>query len=387
MIRPRTVLILGLSQLICWGITYYLIGAFGHLIAADLGWSMAVVHGGFSAGLAVMGVVSARVGRLIEARGGRSVMVAGSLLTVIGCVGLALAHDIWLYYASWLVLGLAMRMTLYDAAFAALARIGGPEARRPIAQITLLGGLASTVLWPVGYFLAELFGWRGAVLVYAGFALLTVPLHLAIPGGRYQAPSPRAASGDVAPPAGARNQRMAAGLYALAVALATFLNSGMSAHMIAVLGGLGVTASIAVWIGALRGIGQSASRLGEVLFGARLSPFLLNIGASAALPLCFLVGLLSGQFAFAAIFFAFVYGAGNGLLTIVRGTLPLALFDPQIYGSLVGKLLAPSFYLSALAPLLYALVIEHLGPGAALYLSATIGAVILGAGFLLLRFR
>lgn len=376
MIRPRTVLFLGLSQLVCWGITYYLIGAFGHLIATDLGWSMALVHGGFSAGLAVMGVVSARIGRLIETHGGRNVMVAGSLLTVLGCVGLALSHDLWLYYASWAVLGLAMRMTLYDAAFAALARIGGPEARRPIAQITLLGGLASTVLWPVGHGLAELFGWRGAVLVYAGFALLTVPLHLAIPRGRYRAEAKPANVG-AAPQRRAGDQRLAAGLYALAVALATFLNSGMSAHMIAVLSGLGVAASVAVWIGALRGIGQSASRLGEVLFGARVSPFALNIGASAALPACFLIGLLSGQFVVAAMFFAVVYGAGNGLLTIVRGTLPLALFDPQVYGSLVGRLLAPSFYLSALAPLAYALVIEHWSEAAALWLSAAIGAVIL----------
>lgn len=386
MIRPRTVVFLGLSQLVCWGITYYLIGAFGHLIAADLGWSMPVVHGGFSAGLAVMGLVSARVGRLIEAKGGRNVMVAGSLLTMLGCVGLALARDLWLYYASWLVLGLAMRMTLYDAAFAALARIGGPAARRPIAQITLLGGLASTVLWPIGHGLAELFGWRGAVLVYAGFALLTVPLHLAIPSGRYQAEAKPATAGSPTPRQ-ARDQRLGAGLYALAVALATFLNSGMSAHMIAVLGGLGVAASVAVWIGALRGIGQSASRLGEVLFGARVSPFALNIGASAALPVCFLVGVLSGQFVVAAMFFALVYGAGNGLLTIVRGTLPLALFDPQVYGSLVGRLLAPSFYLSALAPLAYALVIEHLGNAAALYLSAAIGGVILASGILLRRLR
>lgn len=386
MIRPRTVLILGLSQLVCWGITYYLIGAFGHLIAAELGWSMALVHGGFSVGLGVMGLVSARVGRLIETHGGRHAMVAGSLLTVLGCLGLALTRDLWLYYASWAVLGVAMRMTLYDAAFAALARIGGPAARRPIAQITLLGGLASTVFWPVGHGLAELFGWRGAMLCYAGFAALTVPLHLAIPRGRYEVEAKPAAAGTPVPRT-ARDQRLAAGLYALAVALATFLNSGMSAHMIAILGGLGVTASVAVWIGALRGIGQSASRLGEVLFGVRVSPFVLNIGASAALPVCFLVGLLSGQYVFAAIFFAVVYGAGNGLLTIVRGTLPLALFDPQVYGSLVGRLLAPSFYLSALAPLAYALVIEHLGNAAALYLSAAIGAVILGSGFLLRRLR
>src|SRR5205085_2185278 len=123
-------------------------------------------------------VLSPLSGRLIDRYGGRRVMVAGSAITFLGCLGLALSHDVATYYAAWLCLGLGMRMTLYDAAFAALARIGGPGAKGPISQITLLGGLASTVFWPIGYFLAGALGWRGAVFAYAGFALLTIPLHL-----------------------------------------------------------------------------------------------------------------------------------------------------------------------------------------------------------------
>jgi MFS family permease len=387
LVDRRTVLCLGLSQLLCWGISYYLIGAFGDLIGGDLGWSRSVVHGGFSAALGVMGLISAPVGRLIDRRGGRAVMSIGSLLLALGCAGLALAHNVWIYYAAWLVLGIAMRMTLYDAAFAALARIGGPQARRPIAQITLLGGLASTVLWPIGHALAEAFGWRGALIAYAAIALATLPLHLAVPSGRYSAADlPKTAAPPARPLTAEGGARFAAVLYALAVALTTFLNSGMSAHMIGILTGLGITASIAVWIGSLRGIGQSLARLGEVLFGARLHPLTLNIGASALLPVCFVAGVFSGAAPAAAIVFAFVYGAGNGLLTIVRGTVPLVLFEHQVYGALVGRLLAPSFYLSALAPLAYALVIERFGDAAALYLSAAIGAAILAAG-LALRWR
>ncbi|MBV8426857.1 MAG: MFS transporter, partial [Hyphomicrobiales bacterium] len=168
MITRWLVLWLGLSQLICWGISYYLIGGFGDLIAADLGWSRSLVFGGFSAALVVMSLVSSVTGRVIDRHGGRAVMTAGSCLLALGCVGLSLAHDVVTYYAAWLVLGLAMRATLYDAAFASLARIGGPQARRPISQITLLGGLASTTFWPIGEGLSSLFGWRGAVLAYAG---------------------------------------------------------------------------------------------------------------------------------------------------------------------------------------------------------------------------
>ncbi|MGH6927472.1 MAG: MFS transporter, partial [Dongiaceae bacterium] len=191
MVPRRTVFCLGLSQLVCWGISYYLIGAFGDAIAADLGWSPSLVYGGFSAALVIMGLSSPPIGRAIDRHGGRAVMVAGSGVTALGCVGLALAHHAVTYYAAWLCLGLAMRMTLYDAAFAALARIAGAAAKRPISQVTLLGGLASTAFWPIGHALAASFGWRGAVLAYAGFALLTIPLHLALPHGG-SAPLPEA---------------------------------------------------------------------------------------------------------------------------------------------------------------------------------------------------
>jgi MFS family permease len=381
-IRHRTVLCLGLAQLVSWGVSYYLIGAFGERIAGELGWSQSVIHGGLSAGLLVMGLSSGAVGRLIDRHGGRAVMCAGSLLTAAGCLGLAFAHTIAAYYAAWLALGLAMRLTLYDAAFAALARIGGGAARRPIAQITLLGGLASTVFWPLGHALAELFGWRGALIAYAGFALLTLPLHLALPAVAAR-PISDSAAAKPAIALGPADTRLAGLLYALIVTCAGILNAGMSAHMIGILAGLGLPAAIAVWIAATRGIGQSLARLGEVLFGARTSPFDLNLAACLVLPLCFVVGLAGGASAMAALAFAFAYGAGNGILTITRGTLPLLLFDPLRYGAQVGKLLAPGFLLSAASPLAYALLIERFGPGAALMLSFALALAMLAASLLL----
>jgi predicted MFS family arabinose efflux permease len=379
LITRRTVLFLGLSQLVCWGISYYLIGVFGELIAADLGWSPSLTYGGFSAALLVMGLSSPITGRLIDRYGGRLVMVAGSGFAALGCIGLGLTHNPASYYAAWLCLGLAMRFTLYDAAFAALARIGGQLARRPIAQITLLGGLASTTFWPLGHALAAQLGWRGALFAYAGFALLTVPLHLAIPNGRHE--DLETPMTDERPkPAEIRCDRVfAAWLYALIAMLASFLNAGMSAHMIGLLTGLGLAASVSVWIATLRGVGQTSARLCEVLFGSRLHPLNLNLIAAAVLPVCFIIGLLSGQFILAAIVFAFLYGAGNGILTITRGTLPLVLFDHRSYGAFVGQLLVPSFLLSAAAPVAYAFVIERFGDTAALYLSIAVSLIILTA--------
>ncbi|MFC7399864.1 MFS transporter [Chelatococcus sp. GCM10030263] len=384
MILRRTVLCLGLAQLIAWGISYYLIGGFGEMIAADLGWSRDLVYGGFALALLVMGLTSPLAGRLIDRHGGRNVMIAGALLNAAGCITLALCHSLPVYYAAWICLGVAMRLTLYDAAFAALARIGGPEARRPIAQITLLGGLASTTFWPVGHFLADHFGWRGALLAYAGFALLTVPLHLAIPNGRYEDLAPREAVQKHRPlAASGRDLVLAGGLYAVITTLTNFLNAGMSAHMIAILTGLGVAASTAVWIATLRGVGQSSARLCEVLFGRRLHPLTLNLLASMLLPFAFIAGLYGGEFGAAAIAFAFLYGASNGIVTITRGTLPLVLFDHRTYGAFVGRLLAPSFVLSATAPLIYAVVIDRFGQAGALYLSIAVAAVTLTAAVLL----
>ena len=370
----RTVVYLGISQLVCWGISYYLIGVFGELIAADLGWSRTLVYGGFSIALLVMGIASPLVGRLIDRLGGARVMSLGSVLCALGTAGLALAHDVAAYYAAWICLGVAMRATLYDAAFATLARISGPDAGRPIAQVTLLGGLASTCFWPIGHLLADAFGWRGALAVYALIALATLPLHMAIPKGRYDA---RPASGQ-SPPQAQRRERIApALLYAIVIAATNALNSGMSAHMIGMLTGLGLAASAAVWVASLRGIGQSLARLAQVLFGRRLHPLDLNLAAALVLTACFVAGFASGSFLAAAAAFTFFYGAGNGILTITRGTLPLVLFDHRTYGAFVGKLLVPSFLLSAIAPFAYAAVIEAFGVDAGLWLSIVLAATVL----------
>jgi MFS family permease len=388
LIQRRTVLCLGFSQLICWGITYYLIGGFGEAIAVDLGWSRDLVYGGFSAGLGVMALTSPLTGRLIDRHGGRLVMVAGSILSAAGCLGIALAHSTPAYYAAWICLGFAMRLCLYDAAFATLARLGGAAAKGPISQITLLGGLASTVFWPIGSALSAALGWRGAVAAYAGFALLTIPLHLAIPNTRREAASSNASVREHRPLAGVPADRFVAGaLYATIAALTNFLNSAMSAHMIGILSGLGIAAAVSVWIATLRGVGQSLARLAEVLFGRRLDPLKLNLSAAVVLPLCFVAGLASGGSGLAALGFAFFYGAANGITTITRGTLPLVLFDHARYGEIVGRLLIPSFVLSAGAPLLYAVVIERFGAAAALYLSiALAAATLLAAIALAVRF-
>lgn len=382
--RSFGVFCIGVTQLVHWGVSYYLIGAFGGRIAAELGWSSARVHSGYSLALLVMGILSAPVGRWIDRRGGRLPMSLGALLTALACAGLTVCRDFATYLAVWAVLGAAMRLTLYDAAFAALAKAFGTGAKRPIAQITLLGGLASTVFWPFGNWLAELWNWRVAVGVYGGIALASIPLFWTLPAAVPPQPvSPAEASPETPPPP--PQSRLAAVLFAFTVGALNFLNSAMSAHMIGLLAGLGMALPVAVWVASFRGIGQSAARLMEILFGGRLHPLNLHLAAALALPLSFAAGGASGMLLSAAMVYSGLYGISNGLMTITRGTLPLVLFDPSRYGATVGRLLTPGFLIAAAAPALFAAVIDAAGPGAAMALATGLAVSIATAAVALRR--
>ena len=378
-----TVFHLGVSQLVHWGVSYYLIGGFGNRIAADLGWSHAHVYSGFSLALLVMGMLSTPIGRAIDRFGGRGPMSLGALLTAAGCLGLSACHDYATYLLCWTALGAAMRLTLYDAAFAALAKAFGGQAKRPIAQITLLGGLASSVFWPFGGWLADGWGWRTALTVYAVIALASVPLFLSLPGATPRISTIPADAPPLLPPP--PPSMLAAGLFAFTVGALNFLNAGMSAHMIGLLQGLGLALPAAVWVASLRGIGQSSARLGEVLFGGRVHPLTLHLWAAATLPLSFIAGLAGGWFLAAAVAFCGLYGAANGLMSITRGTLPLVLFDPARYGITVGRLLTPGFVLAAVAPSAFATVIDAAGPTAGMAMALILAVLIAAAAFVLKR--
>nr|WP_255469261.1 MFS transporter [Achromobacter sp. UMC46] len=374
---------MGLTQLVGWGVTFYLIGALGPAMAADLGWSPAAVYGGFSAAIVTMALVSPVAGMAVDRWGGHRVMPVGAVIAAAGCAVLATAHAVAVYYLAWLLLGVGMRLCLYDAAFASLARAAGPTARRPMSQITLFGGLASTVMWPVGHALSEWLGWRGAVLVYAALALSTLPLYLALPRQRYAASAAAAPRHTDGLARTVYERRLAGALYAVMAMLTNFLAAGNAAHLISLLSGLGLATAAAVSVAALWGVGQFTARLADVALGSRLHPLTLTLAVSALFPLCFLLTLLSRGNLYATAAYALVYGACNGLMTIARGTLPLALFDFRSYGTLVGTLLIPSFLLTATAPVAYAHVIEQHGARAAMGLSAGLAAAILAAAFAL----
>lgn len=384
MLTRPTVAAIGLTQMVNWGLSYYALGVFGPAIGADLGFSPELTYGGFSLALVTMGLSSGWLGRQIDRHGGRAVMSLGSVLLALGCLGLSQSHAAPLYLASWLVLGLSMRMCLYEAAFAALVQVGGSAARPALSQITLLGGLASTVFWPFGHLLQETIGWRNGMMAYAGIALTMIPLYrmLAAPGAAEARTGPPPGPARIAP-----EQRFAALLFAAMVAATAFLSSGLSAHLIGLLSGRGLSVEAAVSFAALPGIAQSTARLAEIVFGRWLDPRRLALLASGLLTLGMLAGFGIAGAGVAAVVFVLAYGAGNGLLTITRGSLPLVLFPVRDYAVIAGRLIGPSFFGAAAAPITYAALIDSYGAQAAMGLSALLALIATGCAWGLYHLR
>jgi MFS family permease len=372
----RAVLVLGVTEILAWGTIFYPPVLTVPLIADARGWSMSFAMGGFSLALLTAGLVSPRIGRLIDRHGGHWVMPIGSLLAALGLALLVFAAHPAAYLAVWALLGVATAATLYDPAFATLGRIFGVAARRPITVLTLAGGFASTVSWPMTHLLLDAVGWQGTYLVYAAvLALLAAPLHaFALPRGRADSTlppdQPAQASAAVLPSTGWSFLLVAAAFAAYA-----FVPSGLSAHLLAIFGRAGIDAATAVAIGALFGPAQVAARIGELVFARGIHPLQLARFAVAMLLTAFALLALVGLSVPAAATFAVMFGMANGLLTIARGAVPLALFGAAGYGRILGRIGGPYLVMQAIAPLVLAFVAERTSDPMVLVVVAAFAAI------------
>ena len=389
--RGIVVTALGVTQILAWGSSYYLPAVLAQPIAADTGWPLPWVVGGLSLGLLAAGLISPCVGRAIERSGGRPVLASSSVLLAAGLAGMALAHGLPAYLAAWMVIGLGMGTGLYDAAFATLGRLYGQGARGAITNLTLFGGFASTVCWPLSAFLVETAGWRGACLTYAGLQLaMALPIHLALVPKRPPAPvhlaaqsATRVAAPLPRPPASMVPGRPATFLLLAAVlTLGSVIQGVVSVHLLTVLQAQGAELAAAGALGALVGPSQVGARVVEKLLGGRYHP-IWTMTASTILVAAGL-GLLWAGFPIMAACLV-PYGAGVGINSIARGTLPLALFGAAGYAALMGRLAAPTLIAGALAPSAGAFLLERVGAAGTLaaLVAAALGNVALVAALFL----
>ncbi|MFT0849511.1 MFS transporter [Achromobacter sp. F4_2707] len=361
----RLVGILGLTQILAWGTTFYLPAVLAAPIAQDSGWPLSAVVAGLSWGFLVAGVCAPRAGRLIDRFGGRPVLASSSLLLATGLSLMGAAPNITVYFFAWTVLGLAMAGGLYDAAFSTLGRLFGEDSRTAMTGVTLLGGFASTVAWPAITALEVWLGWRGTCLVLAGVHLTVgLPLYLLV--------IPREAQRSVTDepmlpadrhPATVTATAQARLIFVLVAVLFTLQSSVMSSVSVLLLdtlAQLGFAASVALAVGMMIGPSQVAARLLELSVLGKLHP---TWSARGAVFLFFLgLALLIPAHPVLAFIAMALYGAGNGLITIVRGTLPLALFGSHGYGTRMGLLARPMLIAQAIAPLGMAMVLSEFGP-------------------------
>jgi MFS family permease len=388
----RQVLALGVTQTIAWAGSWYLPAILAQPIAAELGLSVSTVFGALSVSLIVMAVAGPPVGRAIDRRGGRGVLALANLVLAAGLVFLGLATNATAVFAAWCVLGVGMAMGLYDVAFATLVRLHGAAARNPITGVTLIAGFASTVGWPFTALVAEQFGWREACFAWAALnVLVAMPLNLlcipSVSRGAHEhdraAPAGGAADEKAKPAWSLPGQRRAFVLLAFFSAATAFVTSAMAAHLPGLLLAAGATTIAALTAAALLGPAQVAARLTEFLAAHRFRfhPLLTARIATALHPAGALVLGTFGGAPLAASGFAVLHGAGNGMITIAKGTLPLAIFGAAGYGLLQGLLGVLSRAMQALAPYAFGLVLEGFGVRAAIGLSAALSLAALAALF------
>jgi MFS family permease len=378
-LQRRLGIALGLTQVLSWATTFYIPATMIGAASESLGQSKAVLLGGFSWSLLVSAACAPRVGRFIDRHGGRPVIAAGAVVTCAGLLALAAAPGVAGWYAAWTVLGLGMAMGLYDVAFSTIGRLLGRESRPAITGVTLLGGFASSVGWPTGTWLAHAFGWRVAVLLYAVLQVAVIlPIVLAfVPRAPSQAPvaaaDPREAA---APPA----QGGAFLLLAVFFTTRSGLGALVSVHALVLLAGLGLTVDQAVLVASVIGPAQVGSRVVDYRFARGVSPVVSACFGAALLPLG-VAAMLAGA---PPLVFALGYGLSNGIYTISRGTLPMHVYGPHGYATLLGRLALPSLIAQAATPTLVAPLIEA---WPASWVFAGIGALSLAAFCCLLPLR
>ena len=383
---------LGTTQTIAWASSYYLPAVLADPIARDLAVSPGVVFGAFSLALLVSGVLGPIAGRIIDRRGGRDVLCASNIILAAGLLALSGAQGAAGLFAAWLVIGIGIAAGLYDAAFATLVGIYRERSRQAITGITLIAGFASTVGWPITALIESGHGWRAACVFWA-----LMHLCACLPANRWLLPGPSAApavpagkdangtasgtdgpsrddSVAVAGPAG-RQRRVTVLLLGFVFAASAFVAGAMATQMIRLLEAMGSTPAAAIFAGMLIGPAQVLARIVEFALARRVTPLVSARVALAMHPVGALALLVFG--APAAVLFAMLHGATNGLVTIARGTLPLWLFGPDGYGALLGRIGGIARIAQAIAPFAFGIAVDALGGAAVAITAGLMAAAVL----------
>src|SRR5262245_4505861 len=359
---------LGITQITAWGISYYCLRVLAKLIVAETGWALTTVFLGFSVALLVMGFISTWVGRLIDRIGARAGMSIGTIIVSAGLAALSQVNDPTSYLTAWAVLGVGMRCCLYDAAFAALVQVAPTRGRKAISYLTLYGAYASTAFWVIGHYLNDALGWRGTLIIFAGINLaICLPLNW-IGLARRDPPVDTAVHVNTASSPAALEERMrgiGSALFARIMSLNGFAFGVISIQLVPLLEAAGLAGATAVWVASLKGHGQFAG--GVIEIGRNLKAITIARIAIAVVPASLILLFLTRGDLWQLVAFTLLLGASQGVITIVRGAVPLALFGTQGYGTVLGLIATPILLVNAFSPSAFALLVDWIGWQISLY--------------------
>jgi MFS family permease len=363
---------LGLTQITAYGTSSYCLGVLAKPISADTGWDVSTVYLGFSLSLLVMGLISTTVGRLIDRIGARAVMSVGTVIISVGLLALSQVRDQASYFAAWALLGVGMRCALYDAAFVALVQVVPSRGRLAISYLTLYGAYASTIFWVIGHYLNEAYGWRGTLVSFAAINLaVCLPLNWIGLSRRERPtvatdtkPAERSPEG---PALEGRVRIVGIALFSLIMSMNGFVFGVISLQLVPLLESAGLAGAAAVWVASLKGHGQFGGRVVEIFFARNLKAMTVARIAIGAVPPALLILMLAQGQLWQLIVFTLLLGASQGVITIVRGALPLALFGAKGYGAVLGLIATPILLINAFAPTIFALIVDQVGWQNAVY--------------------
>ncbi|MBY4837178.1 MFS transporter [Pantoea sp. DY-5] len=359
---------LGVVQILSWGGSFYLMAVMANPIVAETGWSQQWVYGALSLGMLISGLLAPLSGRLISRSYGRALLAASGVVMALGLVIMGLSHNLPLFLFAWLIIGVGMAMGLYDALFATLGTLYGGQARGAITCITLISGFCTTIVWPGTALLIHWLDWRSACFAIAGLLCVSV-----LPAYLYALPAPEGKIAAKAKPT-AQGNELAPTLFWLLCSiftLASVIMTAISVQLITLLQASGHTLASALAISAILGPCQVGSRIVDIAF-KRGHPIWTTFFSVGLVALGLLLLACYPQF---AVLSMVLYGAGNGLRAIVRGTLPLVMVKPEAYAIVVGRMARPALIGQALTPLVGGYVFQHLGASATLWLLSVLALI------------
>ena len=351
---------LGIAQIITWGGSFYLIAVLAAPASKDMGWPQQWIYGSLSLGMLVSGMLSPVVGRMIARWGGKFILSSSGIILGIGLALAATSPNLPCFLTSWIVIGLGMSLGLYDPLFATLGQLYGSEARGAITQITLISGFCTSIVWPFLALLIEHLGWRNACLAYSVLLVVTIgPIYwYALPMRSDATLNKNLSDEPVTPETHRSTDGKIFHLLMAGFTLAAVIMTTISVQLIALLQELNVSLVTAIGIAALIGPSQVAARILEVLFSRNAHPISSNIVSTVMVAIGLAVVLSMPT---AAALGIVLYGVGSGIRSIVRATLPLALFGQAQYPVVLGRIARPTLIAQALTPLLGGFIQAHFG--------------------------